>query len=209
MKRWNVIKVIMMISFLVFGVTYAQDEPYSKQEGNQQESMQQAGDTLTAMADLTPAKDNDISGTVKFKQEKEGVRVIVDLENVSPGEHAIFISESGECGSSQGEMEQGQHQEGQHQEDQGMGGEYETDQQAQAQQKRQVLIESFIANPEGTAHIEKLVTDWNISEETEEGKNLVGKSIIISADASDQVDPGTGNSVVELACGVIKEEEQN
>ena len=55
-----------------------------------------------AIATVMPTKGNTVSGVVTFSKVKDGVRVIADLKDLSPGIHGIHIHEFGDCRADDG-----------------------------------------------------------------------------------------------------------
>src|SRR5437764_13558749 len=50
-----------------------------------------------AMAVLAPTQGNNVKGTVTFTQQKGGVRIVADVDGLTPGEHGFHIHEKGDC----------------------------------------------------------------------------------------------------------------
>lgn len=55
-----------------------------------------------AVATIWPTKGNTVSGVVTFSKVSNGVRVIADLKDLSPGIHGIHIHEFGDCRADDG-----------------------------------------------------------------------------------------------------------
>ena len=57
----------------------------------------------SAVAELQPTRGNNVSGTVKFTQQADGVLVAARLSGLKPGqEHGFHIHEKGDCSSGDG-----------------------------------------------------------------------------------------------------------
>ena len=50
-----------------------------------------------ATASLHPTEGNEVKGTVSFIQEEGGVKIIVNAEGLTPGNHGFHIHEFGDC----------------------------------------------------------------------------------------------------------------
>ena len=61
------------------------------------EASHPSAQTLTAVADLSPTAGNAVRGTVMLTREEGGVRIVADLEGLTPGEHGFHIHEGGDC----------------------------------------------------------------------------------------------------------------
>ncbi len=140
-----------------------------------------------AVAELQPTTGNEAHGTVTFEQTDEGVRVTVQLEGVPAGEHGFHIHENGDC-SDDGKA---------------AGGHF---------------------NPEGTAHgapdtTERHVGDLGNVTADDDGvvyaeftdamlafdgpHAILGKAVILHADADDFTSQPTGAAGGRIACGII------
>ncbi len=53
--------------------------------------------SLQAVAGITPTEGYGVSGQITFNQEEEGVRIIADLQGLTPGAHGFHIHERGDC----------------------------------------------------------------------------------------------------------------
>src|SRR5437899_2480543 len=60
------------------------------------------GTVTKAVADLGPTQGNATSGTVKFSQQSDGVRVEAHLTGLPPGTHGFHIHEKGDCSAPDG-----------------------------------------------------------------------------------------------------------
>jgi superoxide dismutase, Cu-Zn family len=49
-----------------------------------------------AVAHLKPGKQSDVAGTVQFVPEKDGIRIIVHVMNLRPGDHGFHVHEKGD-----------------------------------------------------------------------------------------------------------------
>src|SRR5690606_22752962 len=53
---------------------------------------------LTAIAEISPASGSNVTGTATFTQSSNGtVKMVLRVENLSPGEHAVHLHEKGDC----------------------------------------------------------------------------------------------------------------
>lgn len=149
------------------------------------------GKVLSAYADLQPTKGNNVKGRVTFTVVKEGVKVVADIENLSPGQHGFHIHEKGDC-SAPDASSAGAHfnpSSAKH------GGPDDQDRHAGD-------LGNLVADANGRAHYERI--DRMLSLDGPE--SIVGLSVIVHAAPDDYVTQPTGNSGGRQACGVIKSE---
>lgn len=141
-----------------------------------------------AVAQIKPFKDNQIKGKVVFKKVKEGVKITANIEGLSPGKHGFHVHEFGDCsgdGSAAGAHFNPTHR--QH------GGPESADRHVGD-------LGNLVADEKGYAHYERI--DKVISLEGED--SIIGRSIIIHADADDYKTQPAGASGAKIACGVIE-----
>lgn len=69
----------------------------SDREGSKGEVGSLVAPAAVATALLQPTEGSEARGTVKFASTADGVRVTVDMTGLEPGEHKIFVQESGDC----------------------------------------------------------------------------------------------------------------
>src|SRR5512136_443027 len=55
-----------------------------------------------AIAVINPASGSTCKGVVRFVQESAAVKVIADLEGLTPGKHGFHIHEFGDCSAPDG-----------------------------------------------------------------------------------------------------------
>jgi Cu-Zn family superoxide dismutase len=144
-----------------------------------------------AMAILAPLHDSRAVGMVTFTATDKGVKVVADVEGLSPGAHGFHIHEFGVCvgdGTS-------------------AGGHYNPDESphgAPENPKRHAGdLGNLIANDQGYAHYERIDSKITL----QGSKSIVGHSVIIHEKADDYVTQPTGNSGGRMSCGLIEKVE--
>ena len=145
---------------------------------------------LTATATLTPTTGNSTTGSVRFAQSGETVRVVGEISGLRPGaEHGFHVHERGDCSSGDG-MSTGGHfnpggaPHGRH----GAGTHHVGD------------MPSLRANANGVARFDFTSTSIRLGN----GPNsVVGKGLIVHRDPDDYTTQPTGNAGPRLACAVI------
>lgn len=147
-----------------------------------------------ASAIINPSSGSAVSGTATFTQIGQKVRLRIQVENVSPGEHGVHIHENGDCSAPDGKSAGGHWNPTDV--DHGKWGEGEF---------HLGDIGNIMVGEDGTGSIE-LVTDlWEIG--TGSDVDVVGKGIIVHADPDDFVSQPSGNAGARIGCGVIELEE--
>lgn len=154
-----------------------------------QHSMLMPADSInSAIAVLYPTEGNQVDGTVIFTKTADGVKVVADIEGLTPGKHGFHIHEYGDCSSSDGTSAGGHFNPGQ------MPHGAPTD-----QNRHEGDIGNITADSSGVAHLE-----WTDKGMTLSGPNsIIGRSVIVHAKEDDLKTQPTGNAGPRVACGVI------
>lgn len=149
-----------------------------------------ADDTiLQATAHLHPTQGNKAQGTVSFTVVDGGVKIVADIDYLTPGKHGFHIHEFGDCSAPDGSS---------------AGGHFNptgSKHAAPDSLERHVGdLGNIVADDRGYAHHE--VVDKVIS--LNGPHSIVGRSVIIHAMPDDFVTQPTGNAGGRVACGVIE-----
>lgn len=146
-----------------------------------------------AAAELEATRGNDVKGTVRFMQTgADTVLVTAQITGLKPNsEHGFHIHEKGDCSSGDG-MSAGGHfnptgsPHGKYGSDPHHGGD----------------LPSLLADASGVARINTEIKGVNLTDG--KANNIVGRGLIVHADADDFKTQPTGNAGARLACAVIK-----
>lgn len=142
-----------------------------------------------AVVVVHPTKGNNVSGKVTFTKEANGIRIVADIEGLKPGKHGFHAHEHGDCSSPDASS---------------AGGHFNpTNTKHGGPDSPEHHVGDFgnlEADDSGKAHYDRLNKDIAFSGI----KNIIGKSIIIHADADDFVTQPSGNSGARVACGLIE-----
>ncbi|MEN9928488.1 MAG: hypothetical protein RLZZ231_409 [Bacteroidota bacterium] len=133
------------------------------------------------------------SGTASFLEKNGKVTFEANLSGLKPGVHAIHIHEKSDCSAADGSSAGGhwnptfkKH---------GKWGEVE---------HHKGDIGNFIVDEKGNGSISLTTEEWCIGCE-DQTKNILGKGLIVHANADDFVTQPTGNAGGRVACsGIIK-----
>lgn len=171
----------------------------SRQNENQQQDMVSGadmGETVAlrevapdkAICVLYPTEGNDVSGTVTFTREGDDVKIIAEVEGLTPGKHGFHIHEFGDCSASDGTT---------------AGGHYNPENVEHAGPNDAVRhigdLGNLEADENGNAYLE--YTDDMISLHGEH--SIIGRGIIVHAGEDDLTSQPTGAAGARVACGVI------
>lgn len=143
-------------------------------------------DTLIAV--LSPKSGSSVKGIVTFIKVSDGIKVIAEIEGLTPGQHGFHIHEFGDCSDPEGKSA-GEHFNPEKMPHSGHDSE-----------KRHVGdFGNILADNSGKAKFELI--DKKISFE---GTNsIIGKSVIVHVNPDDLTTQPSGNSGKRLACGLI------
>lgn len=141
-----------------------------------------------AICIMMPTEGNDVKGTVTFTQTDAGIRIVADIEGLTPGEHGFHIHEWGDISKSDGTA---------------AGGHFNPEGHDHAGPHDAVRhagdMGNLIADENGKAHYDEVDDLITFS-----GKNnIIGRSIIIHVNADDLVSQPTGDAGGRVAQGVI------
>ena len=143
-----------------------------------------------AAAGLEPTKGNKVIGEVNFERVGGKVRVTAQLINLTPNqEHGFHIHEVGDCSSGDGMSAKGHFNP------------YGKPHGPQGSEHHAGDMPNLKADAKGKA---RLTADLDIVTLTSGPASIIGRALIVHADADDYRTQPTGNSGARIACGVIK-----
>ncbi|MFW6157715.1 MAG: superoxide dismutase family protein [Balneolaceae bacterium] len=182
MKYYLTVSITMLFAFfLVQGCA---------QEGAEEMPEPQVQTDFTkAVVVLHPTEDNEVSGTVTFEQDDEGVRVVADLEGMNENSnHGFHIHQYGDCTAEDGTS---------------AGGHFnptDSEHGAPDDMSRHVGdLGNLETDGEGNA-----TADFVDPMLTLNGPNsIIGRGVIIHSGEDDFETQPTGDAGSRLACGVI------
>jgi Cu-Zn family superoxide dismutase len=143
-----------------------------------------------ALAMLQPTAGNTATGLVTFTKAADGVRVVAEVEGLSPGNHGFHIHAFGDCSSGDGTS---------------AGGHFNPTSAAHgaptaaAGHRHTGDLGNITAGADGKAHLE--YTDPLLAFAGEQ--SILGRGVIVHADKDDFTTQPTGAAGARVACGVI------
>lgn len=157
--------------------------------GAPMESLEPAPAPALAAAALKPASGSQVSGTVNFTESTEGVRIVADISGLAPGKHGFHVHEKGDCSdpdakSAGDHFNPGAQQHGAHDAPAHHAGD----------------LGNLEADASGQAKLERVVTGVSLSGPD----GLIGRGLIVHANADDLKSQPSGNAGARVACGVIE-----
>ena len=144
----------------------------------------------SAVATLAPTAGNTAAGTVSFTQQGETVLVAVDATGLKPGPHGFHVHEKGDCSAPDATS---------------AGGHFNPTGQPHGDPKGAAHhlgdMPMLVADSSGNAKFK-----FEFGPATLRGgpNDIVGRSVVVHADADDYATQPAGNSGARVACGVIK-----
>lgn len=143
----------------------------------------------SATATLAPTKSNQAAGTVTFMQRGNTVYVEANITGLSPGPHGFHVHEKGDCRAADGSSAGGHFNPASTQH----GGPDSTPRHAGD-------LGNITADANGVAVYRAQVT--GISLGTGED-SIIGRAVIVHANADDLHTQPAGNAGARIACGLI------
>ena len=147
-------------------------------------------DGPSATAAVRPASGSQVHGTVTFTQVGSRVRVVGEIAALTPGAHGFHVHEKGDCSSPDAESAGG------HFNPQGKkhGPAHSADRHAGD-------LGNLTANEYGRANVSIMVDGLSVGKGAD---SVVGKAIVVHANADDLKTDPSGNSGARVGCGVIQ-----
>ena len=188
-KYINLLTVI--IALIIFGAGCQQNSerqmpPTSTDTSNTPINNQEK--ITKAVAELHGTKGNDVTGTVTFTKEADGIRVVADITGLKPGKHGFHIHEYGDCTADDGSS---------------AGGHFNPDNVKHGAPTDSVRHAGDLGNIEagqdGNAHLE--ITDSLVS--FSGPRSIIGRGVIVHGGEDDLTSQPSGNAGPRVACGVI------
>ncbi len=150
-------------------------------------------DIKIAVAQITPVKGQKASGTVTFTKVSDGIRVVAVIDGLTPGNHGFHVHEHGDCGGTAAAH---------------AGGHFNPTKKnhggPDSPERHVGDLGNILANEKGQGRYDRV--DHLIAFEGE--NSIIGRSVIIHADADDFTTQPTGNSGPRIACGVVEATKQ-
>ena len=143
-----------------------------------------------ATAIINSSNDSGVTGTANFTQNGDQITLIIEIKDATPGLHAVHIHEYGDCSAPDGTS---------------AGGHWNPTEVAHGKWGEGEFHLGDIGNisvaDNGKGCI-TLTTDlWEIG--TGSDIDVVGRSIIVHADADDFISQPSGAAGARIGCGVI------
>ena len=146
---------------------------------------------VSAVATLQPRSGSSVSGSVKFTQIGDLVRVTGEITGHTKGPKGFHIHEKGDCSASDGMSTGGHFNPTGHKH----GGPYDP-------VKHSGDLGNITFNAEGVAKINFTVGDISVTKGRP--NSIIGRAVIVHAAADDLKTDPTGNAGGRVACGVIQ-----
>ena len=170
-------KTLKLISLCIILATFTACEDYDIFGG---------GDRQEASAFVSGLDGNDVSGTAHFTETDDGVRLVLHLENLSPGEHGVHLH-TGTCDNIGGHWNPTN-------EPHGLRGADNTFHRGD--------IGNIAIGKDGKGTLTLTADDWTIggSDDT----NIVGRLVIVHAGTDNYVTQPGGSSGPTIGCGTVQ-----
>jgi Cu-Zn family superoxide dismutase len=141
-----------------------------------------------AIALLKPTAGSNVEGTVSFIKVENGVRVMANISNLSPGEHGFHVHTYGDCSAPDAESAGGHFNP--HDKPHGAPGD---------EQRHVGDLGNIVADQNGVA-----VADFVDPLIALEGENaIIGRAVVVHAQPDDLKSQPSGAAGDRLACGVV------
>ena len=178
----------LMIAFLLLsGISFAL---IGCERSQQQMRVISVPAAKQAAATIGSASESSVTGMATFTQNGDQITLTIEIQNATPGLHAVHIHENGDCSAPDGTSAGG------HWNPTGVAhgkwgvGEFHLGD-----------IGNITVGEDGTGSIELTTDLWEIG--TGSNVDVVGKGMIVHADADDFTSQPSGAAGARIGCGVI------
>ncbi|RKU36698.1 hypothetical protein C6496_12290 [Candidatus Poribacteria bacterium] len=180
-------KSLMTQLLLLIGISFAL---ISCGRAQQQADVLSAPSAKQAIAPIAPASDSNVTGMATFTQNGDQITVLIDIQNATPGLHGVHIHESGDCSAPDGTSAGGHWNPTDVDHGEWGVGEFHLGD-----------LGNITVGEDGIGSFELTTDLWEIG--TGSDVDVVGKGIIVHADADDFISQPSGNAGARIGCGVI------
>ncbi len=192
MKIKNKKNTVLLFAMLFVTLQACNTSPQQNQEVAENQEMNVSEEPVQeiekAICVLHPTEGNDVKGTVTFTRNGSSIRVVAELEGLTPGKHGFHIHEKGDCSAPDGTS---------------AGGHLNPDGSKHGgpeDEERHVGdLGNIEAGDDGNAHLE--LEDSVISFSGE--NSIIGRAVVVHAGEDDLTSQPTGDAGGRVACGVI------
>ena len=147
-----------------------------------------------ANATIESASGSEVTGTAVFQRHGDTITLTIEIQNTAPGLHGVHIHEYGDCSSPDGKS---------------AGGHWNPTNTAHGKWGEGEFhlgdIGNIMVAEDGTGSIELTTDLWELG--TGSILDVVGKGIIVHADADDFTSQPSGAAGARIGCGSIVEAE--
>ncbi|MCO5249174.1 MAG: superoxide dismutase family protein [Chitinophagales bacterium] len=162
----------------------------NKSDSESQATLQEVNDEPKSLSyDINALGGSGIEGTVSFTQEGDEVTMQVQVTGLIPGTHGIHLHETADCSAVDGTSTGGHWNPSGHEH-----GKWEASDNFHAGD-----IGNLEADEKGNATLTFTTDKWCIGC-NDEAKNIIGRGLIIHADADDFTTQPTGNAGGRIGC---------
>jgi len=144
-----------------------------------------------AIVTIGSASGSNVTGTATFTQSGDTITLTVEIQNASPGLHAVHIHENGDCSAPDGTS---------------AGGHWNPTNVAHGKWGEGEFhlgdIGNITVGEDGTGKIELTTNLWEMG--TGSDLDVVGTGIIVHADADDFTSQPSGNAGARIGCGAVE-----
>lgn len=178
------LRFLGVLTFLFVSVLTARAEDMKTMPAE----MHPAGSNKAAVAVLIPTVGNAVTGVVRFTQVDGGVRVVADVSGLKPGTHGFHIHEFGDISAADG-MSAGGH----------LNPGHAKHGAPDAAERHEGDLGNLKADDNGHASADYIDTVISLNGPT----SIIGRGVIVHADADDLKSQPVGNAGKRVAAGVI------
>ncbi len=147
-----------------------------------------ADENSKAVAVLSAASGSNVSGTVTFTKSGDDVKIVADLNGLTPDKHGFHVHEFGDCSAADATSAGGHYNPGKHQHA-----------APEASERHMGDLGNLEADASGKAHLERTDKTLKLSGDSA----IVGYAVVVHEKEDDLKTQPTGNAGGRVACGVI------
>ncbi|HEX5789131.1 MAG TPA: superoxide dismutase family protein [Woeseiaceae bacterium] len=147
--------------------------------------------SATAAAELRAASDSNVAGTLEFIQDGDTLRIEGEITGLAPGQHGLHVHEFGDCSAP----------------DASSAGEHFAPRSSEhgaptdpTDERHAGDLGNIVAGEGGRAKVTVVADSLTL----QGGESIVGRAIVVHADADDLETQPSGNSGSRVGCGVIE-----